>query len=139
MLEAAVSLGDREVAPRAALALAKWLDLGRGEPDAARRFYRTAVDLGTGRTRDEAALSLALHSAATQDRETATALLHFVTQRRYRRAGVEPITADSGLRFATALGAFLTWPPAHGSARSNRRLGYRARLLGRRLALRVRA
>jgi hypothetical protein len=93
------------------------------------------LDLVSGRVRDEAALSLALLYAAARDRDTTIALLHYVTKRRYRRAGVEPIGDDSGLRFARALGALLTWPPAHRSARFNRRACYRARLLRRRPAL----
>lgn len=135
MLTAAVSNDDPEVASRAAFAVAAWLERVRDDPVAAYRFYRVAYERATDGVCEAAALALVLLLAAKGDRETVSGLIQWVTKRRYRRWGVAPITDDSGLRFARFLSAVLMWPPARNSARFNRRVCYRARLLRRRVAL----
>lgn len=135
-LRAAVSSANPDVASRAALALARWLERQRPDRAAARGFYyKVALDRGTGAVREDAALSLALLLAEAGDRKTATPLIHYVVKRRYRRAGAKVVTDDSGLRFAEALSSILAWPPANTLVRHLRRGCSSARLLSRRRRL----
>ena len=134
-LRAAVSSAHPEVASRAAFALARRLERQPSERAAARSFYKVALDQGTGAVYEDAALSLALLLAEAGDRKTATPLIHDVVKRRYRRAGAEVVTGDSGLRFAEALSSILAWPPANTFVRHLRHGCSRARLLRRRRQL----
>jgi tetratricopeptide (TPR) repeat protein len=134
-LRAAVSSANPEVASRAAIALARWLELQRPERAAARSFYKVALDRGTGAVYENAALGLALLLAEAGDRKTATPLIHDVVKRRYRRAGDKDVTDDSGLRFAEALSSILAWPPANTFVRHLRHGCSRAGLLRRRRQL----